>query len=136
MANQPFLAEENTFLRVLEYDLCGAKRYDRFTTLMRVTPIGQHPEFLFLLRDVFRKTDRFFVYQENNVIVMLRETDSAGAVTMARRSRDNCTEEIDIRLSLATFPDDGKSPGELLETLDRRFVQAMQSGRGTIVNHG
>ena len=130
------LAGEGIFRRMLDYDLAGAKRYNRPTTLVRVTPVGSHPEYIIWLQEAARKTDRFFAYQGDNVIVMMRETNSPGALAMTRRTHESCTEEVDLRFALVTFPDDGKSAGELLETLDRRYQKALQSSYGTIVNQG
>lgn len=121
---------------MLDYDLAGARRYNRPTTLVRVTPVGSHPEYIIMLQDAARKTDRFFAYQGDNVIVMMRETDTTGAWAMTRRTHDNCTVEFDLRFALVTFPGDGKSAGELLETLDRRYQQALQSSHGTIIDQG
>ena len=98
-----------------------------------------------ILRNSFRESDTAGRYGGEEFIVILPETGIDAAQqkleslrkqienTMMVISARGQTAAITISAGLASFPQDGGSPGELVALADERMFQAKRSGRNRIV---
>jgi diguanylate cyclase (GGDEF)-like protein len=96
-----------------------------------------------ILRDNVRETDRPIRYGGDEFVVMMPETDHAGAVVMAERIRLAITSakppkpgiELNITASfgVATYPSDGIDAQTLLDAADRAMYGAKARGRNKVV---
>lgn len=120
---------------LVDYELRAAERYRRFVTLMLVASRNGG----FLLKDVLAKTkresDRLFEL-DNEVAILMSETDVAGALTAVERYKSLFSEEIDLRFSVVSFPLDGVNCSDLMGKVFQRLDEAKALECGAVVSHG
>ncbi len=86
-----------------------------------------------------RNTDSIYRYQEGQFIAVLPETDGHSALKMARRVRDaveqgklvqkidgRAARKVSVHTAVVSYPWDGNTPGELLESAHAALRQAQQ----------
>ena len=135
-SNEPVMPRGMGFLRwLLDYELCGAKRYRRFTTLLMVSSAEAEADFELLLRNMMRGSDEFIRQEGSDLAILMPETDSNGALIAINRANRYHGEQLDLRFSVASYPTDGSNSGELLDAAQHRLDIAKRGSPGTIVNH-
>ncbi len=100
-------------------------------------------ELAFLLKNQSRKMDYVCRYGGEEFTVILPQTDKREAFLLAERLRENIknhpfnheeilpSKKLTISLGLATFPEDGASPSELITSSDKMLYQAKHKGKNT-----
>jgi len=92
-----------------------------------------------ILRDTSRDVDCAARYGGEEFVVLMPETEMAGAVEMAERIRTRLAgdavigEALTISVGVAQFPADGETPEALLARADAALYQAKRHGRNRIV---
>ena len=92
-----------------------------------------------ILRDTSRDVDYAARYGGEEFVVLMPETEMAGAVEMAERIRTRLAgdavigEALTISVGVAQFPADGETPEALLARADAALYQAKRDGRNRIV---
>ena len=141
--------------RYLEEELERSRRYNHpfsllFTDLDNLKAINDQSGHLYgsqILRQVakfflseLRKSDKVFRFGGDEFVLVLPETDRKHAVLVAERLAEALpqlelgTEEKKIggvtsSFGSATYPDDGQTGEELLETADKRMYEAKRAGK-------
>ena len=95
-----------------------------------------------ILRDTVRDIDMPARYGGEEFIVLLENTDGAGAVTMGERLRKavekssfkfgDVTVPVTISVGAASFPADGKDKKEIIERSDQALYHAKRTGRNRV----
>jgi diguanylate cyclase (GGDEF)-like protein len=152
------LLNHRTFQGRLDEQLLAAQRYGRRLSVILcdidhfklVNDTYGHPMGDQVLRGVARilakearTTDLVARYGGEEFAVVMPETDTAGAMVIAERIRERIgrlvTEtsqgplKVTMSLGVATFPDDGKTKGELVEKADGGLYHAKRHGRNQCV---
>ncbi|HEV2751864.1 MAG TPA: diguanylate cyclase [Gemmatimonadales bacterium] len=92
-----------------------------------------------ILRETSRDVDYAARYGGEEFVVLMPETEMAGAVEMAERIRARLAgdavigEKLTISVGVAQFPVDGETPEALLARADAALYQAKRDGRNRIV---
>jgi diguanylate cyclase (GGDEF)-like protein len=92
-----------------------------------------------ILRDTSRDVDCAARYGGEEFVVLMPETEMAGAVEIAERIRTRLAgdavigEALTISVGVAQFPADGETPEALLARADAALYQAKRDGRNRIV---
>ncbi len=153
------LTNHRTFQERLEAHLAQAQRYGKQVSLLlcdvdhfkSVNDTYGHPVGDEVLRGLARTllkearaTDVVARYGGEEFAIVMPETESAGAVTIAERIRDRVTRlvydtpqgplRLTISLGTATFPEDAASKGELVERADGCLYHAKRHGRNQTVS--
>ncbi|HYM49482.1 MAG TPA: GGDEF domain-containing protein [Candidatus Limnocylindrales bacterium] len=96
-----------------------------------------------VLRGAVRVGDAVFRFGGDEFVVLLSDTDGAGARVVAQRIQDTYHAmrqvepasgySVSFSIGMATFPKDGATPDSLLAHADVALYQAKRSGHGAIV---
>lgn len=123
--------------QLLDYELRCAKRYRRFVSIIVVAPVNGFMGLKGIFEDdAIRECDQFFEVDDGSAILMT-ETDSAGAVAALERCQVAADDNRDLRFAVVSFPFDGHTAAELLETAHRRLDRAKNMpGRGAAITTG
>jgi hypothetical protein len=126
------LGKGEEYLRdLLDYEIRGAARFRRFTTLVMVTGAGSRLQEN-LMREVFRKSDEIVRFADSKLVILMRETDPNAALKAVDRFKRFCCEEPAFQTSVASFPSDGCYAMDLMRVLEERFqkcgLQNTESG--------
>jgi len=119
---------------VLHYELTCAERYRRFVSIVMVsygqgdTPVRK------VIAEKVRESD-LLAEKNSHLIILMSETDSAGATTAIHRYKTQ-TGEGDLRFSLVTFPNDSGTADSLMEAGERRLSAARADQPGAVVTEG
>jgi diguanylate cyclase (GGDEF)-like protein len=140
----------------LRVECTRARRYDRPISLLLLDvdhfkwindghghPAGDHAlrRVGALLREAFRTTDRICRYGGDEFAVIFPETPRAEAARLAERMRERVAElfpdallprPLTASLGVATLPDDGGGPDELLRAADQALYLAKAAGRNRV----
>ncbi len=96
-------------MTLMEYELARARRYERPLSLAAI-PLSTQVS----ARIPIRLSDLFAISPDGEyVLVMLPETDGAGAGALARRLQESGGAVDDI--TVVTFPDDGVTLSDLID---------------------
>jgi diguanylate cyclase (GGDEF)-like protein len=100
-------------------------------------------ELALLLKDQSRKMDFVCRYGGEEFTIILPETDKQECLTIAERLREDIekhnffqenilpNKKLTVSIGLATFPENGSTPSELIATSDRALYQAKHQGKNT-----
>ena len=121
--------------KFLGYELKSAERYRRFVSLVMVGSDPQESNVKKLLSDTLRNSDVMADFNGAAVILMT-ETNSAGALSAIERYKTKGTENDDLRFSLVTYPSDGGGAEGLLAAAYRRLQKAAAGPPGCVVMTG
>lgn len=109
---------------ILKYEISCAKRYSRYITLLMVSAVENGGRFNDLISGIkIRECDLQFEHDGGSVI-LLNETDVAGAMNVLERFQKSHSGDVDMRASVACFPLDSFSANELLSIAERRLEKA------------
>jgi len=110
---------------LLDYELNQSIRYRRFLSLVMLAPKNgdNRQRFRSILDDFVRCSDPIFSINGTLAIVM-GETDKKGAVKAMERYQETINNVIEVRYSVATFPEDAKDAETLIHTAQRRLETA------------
>ncbi|MCM8795853.1 MAG: sensor domain-containing diguanylate cyclase [Candidatus Omnitrophica bacterium] len=101
-----------------------------------------------LLKAQSRKMDFVCRYGGEEFTIILPQTTKKEAFLLAERLRENIKDHpftheeilpakrLTVSLGVATFPEDGNSPSELISASDKALYQAKQKGKNTTVVYG
>ncbi len=120
---------------LLNYELRSAARYRRFSTLILVASAQGDADLEHLLEDNVRSCDELFPL-ESNAAILMAETDRAGAMVAVDRYKSMCSQEVDLRFAMASYPADSGDPDDLLDTAERRLTEAKKRQFGAVVTQG
>jgi len=105
---------------LLDYELKHSARHRRFVSLVMVSANGNSHKLDKMLNDIVRETDPTFSLP-GSIAVLMGETDSAGANQAIERYREAIGNIVSVNYAIASFPDDGKTFGELMDTAHQRL---------------
>ena len=105
---------------LLDYELKQSIRHRRFVSLVMLSANGNTKNLNRILKDISRDTDPVFLLSDA-IAVLMGETDTAGALRAVERYREMSEGAMDVQYSVASFPDDGRSPDDLIYMAQRRL---------------
>ncbi|MFC1737280.1 hypothetical protein ACFL1X_14305 [Candidatus Hydrogenedentota bacterium] len=117
---------------LLEYELRCSERYRRFLSVVMLKSGKETVDFRNLFGDLVRDSDVLFEL-EGKAMVLMSETDQTGAMNAVTRFKTMCNGALDVRYSVAVFPADGRSAGNLMDTGQRRLELAQAQTAGAVV---
>jgi hypothetical protein len=88
-----------------------------------------------LLKNTVRASDQLFTFNGQSAVLMAY-TSKYEARKAAERYQTRCNGEVDVRYSIASYPDDGGVVADILKTAEQRLVQAKRAGFGAIITGG
>ncbi len=113
------------FERLLDYELSQSLRHRRYLSLVMLSLKDSRQEVLELLINGLRRSDEVF-FHEGRFVVMMGKTSKSEAIRAVHRYSVELEGCLDMRCSVSSFPEDGKTPRELLGVLQNRLAKAMQ----------
>ena len=119
--------------RLTDYEIRCSERYRRFFSLVFMTSGNGQVEFRKLLGDLLRTSDEF-IELEGFSSILMSETDKTAALEAVSRFEELQMGSVDVRYSIASFPEDGKSSLELLLRASDRLDKAKDRDEGAIVS--
>lgn len=120
---------------LLDYEIRVSGRYRRFATLIIVGSEDSATDIVDLLIGHIRASDEIFDLDSTAAIVM-SDTDSSDALVAVRRYKSRCSNGVDLRFGIASYPSDARDSGELLSTAHRRLGEARNRQYGAVVFSG
>ena len=131
------MEEKVGFLRkFLRYELKAAERYRRFVSLVMVTSPNQNGKAPRVLSDTLRNSDIMADF-DGDAIILMSETNSAGALSAIERYKSKNADAADLRFSLVTYPSDGGGAEGLIAAGCRRLQKAVNSEEdGSVIMTG
>jgi GGDEF domain-containing protein len=118
---------------LLGYELRGAARHRYFVSVVMMAPLQEKISMARLLKDTIRASDQIFTLNGEAVIVMAHTANNE-AQKAVERYRRMCNGQVDVRYSIATYPDDGGTVADILKTAEQRLAQAKRGEFGTVVS--
>lgn len=70
---------------------------------------------------------------DHSLVVMMGETDKNDALCAVKRYTNFFMNQLDLRFSVATYPEDGIKPDVLIDTAYKRLNKARGATCGTII---
>lgn len=119
--------------RLTDYEIRCSERYRRFFSLVFMTSGNGALEFKKILGDLLRTSDEF-IELEGFASILMSETDKEAALEAVNRFEEMQHGSVDVRYSVASFPEDGKSSLELLLRASDRLDKARDRDEGAIVS--
>jgi diguanylate cyclase (GGDEF)-like protein len=92
-----------------------------------------------ILRETAREVDCAARYGGEEFCLMLPETPTTGAVTLAERIRARVEaqnfagQKITVSIGVASFPTDGDTPDAVIAAADEALYQAKREGRNRVI---
>lgn len=123
------------FDRVMNYAVRVADRYGRNLSLVCMASGNGAVAYRKFLEGRTRESDEIQVFRDSAAILM-GETDRAGALKAVDRLRGTGGRDVDIRFSVASFPEDGDAAVAIFTKASRRLEYARSGGPGTVVSEG
>jgi len=120
---------------LLGYELRGAARHRYFVSVVMMAPHDEKISMIQLLKNTVRASDQFFTVEGESAVLMAH-TARDEARKAVERYRNRCNGEVDVRYSIASYPDDGGAVADILKTAEQRLIQAKRAGFGAIVSGG
>lgn len=129
--------EELGFLnKFLGYELKSAERYRRFVSLVMVrASTVTNGNLRQILSDTLRTSDVMADF-DGAAVILMSETNSAGALAAIERYKAKGGSYDDLRFSVVTYPSDGGGPDGMISTAFRRLQKASAANPGTIIMTG
>lgn len=100
---------------LLDYEVKQSRRHRRFVSLVMFSANGNTNTLDSLLEGVVRDSDPLF-FLSHAIAVIMGETDTAGAQKAIDRYRKMVSNSMDVKYAVASFPEDGKAPEDLIQT--------------------
>ena len=120
---------------LLDYELnCAARHRSAAALLMVSSGKGQVNLKEFLTRSI-RKSDAFFSVNGGAALLM-GKTKLDGALEAVDRYRQLCEGKTDLRFGLACYPNDGRTPADIVDVATRRVEMAKSLDFGALVSDG
>ena len=126
-------SETYTFERLLDYELSQSVRHRRYMSVVMFCLKDSCRELTELLREDVRQSDEMFFYKDHFVVLM-GTTSKSEAIEAVNRYGVDLDGYLDMRCSISSFPDDGKTSSELLNILKQRLKKAMTLDHGSFVS--
>ena len=121
---------------LLDYELTQSIRHRRYLSLVMLSSKEEGSEKPhMILNKMVRSTDPVFAVN-GTLAVLMGDTNSAGALKAVERYRGEINRSVDVRYSIASFPDDAKETEELMHTAYSRLETAKGLEADTIVTWG
>ena len=121
---------------LLDYEVIQSARHRRFVALVMLSPKKSSEQLLTrILAGMIRHSDTYFSIN-GYVAVLMGETDRAGALMAVKRYQELVNGAIDVRYSVASFPDDVKETSKIINTAYRRLEAAHTLDSGAVVAEG
>lgn len=149
----PAAAERAAFNRLFAAEIERAARYGRHCSLAlldihhlrrandaRGRDLGDSliAQIHDLIRQQLRQSDQVFRYGGDEFVLILPETDFAGAATVARRICEQADElcrklslptDVRLRAGVSSFPQDAEEPKQLFLIADSRLRESKRAGQ-------
>ena len=122
----------NILERLLDYELSQSMRHRRYLSLVILFFEDCHEQMDVLLRPGLRRSDAVY-FSGDMAVVLMGATPKSEAIKAVNRYGNEFDGRLNIRCSVSSFPDDGKTAGELFNISRRRMKKAMQLEYGAIV---
>ena len=120
----------------MDYELTQSARHRRFLSLVMISPKKSSEQLLTrILAGMIRHSDTYFSIN-GSVVVLMGETDGAGALMAVKRYQELINGAIDVRYSVTSFPDDVKETSKIINTAYRRLEAAHALDSGAVVAEG
>ena len=110
----------NSLEWLLDYELKQSVRHRRFVSIVMLSANGNSKNLNRILKDIGRNTDPVFLLTDS-IAVLMGETDTVGALKAVERYREMIEGAMDVQYSVASFPNDGRSPDDLIHTAQHRL---------------
>lgn len=115
----------------LGYEQRLAARYRFFVSIVMISSLKKEVSVRQLLKNTLRNCDELYVLDEG-IALLMPHTSLKDALTAVDRFKDLCSERVDLRFSIASYPGDAASLNLLARAEDR--LEAARRGRfGEIV---
>ena len=121
--------------RLLDYELKQSIRHRRFVSLVILTVNGNSNKLKKILEGIVRDSDPIF-YLPECLAVLMGETENDGAQHAIERYRKAIGGTVKVKYAVASFPEDGKAVGELMNAANRRLDIAKASDSGPVNAEG
>jgi len=125
-------SDKENFKFLLDYELRQCVRHRRYMSLVMMSLKNGHQKMIKVIRSRMRQSDVVSFF-EGFTLVLMADADKLEAVSAAARYGNDFDGCLDIRCSVSTFPDDGKTWNELSDVSQRRMKKAMKLNRGAVV---
>jgi len=120
------------FDRVMNYAVRVAERYSRSLSLVCIASGNGPVSYRKCLEGRTRESDEFQEFR-NSAAILMGETDRAGALKAVERLGKTCGRDVDLRFSVASFPEDGEAAFAIFTKASRRLEHARNGGPGSVV---
>jgi len=118
----------------LEHEQRLAARYQFYVSIVLVAPKVDGISVRQILSETLRACDDVFIV-EDGIGILMPHTNLQDAMKAVERYKDFCTDRIDLRFSVATYPTDDAALG-LLQRAQTRLEAAKNGDLGTVVATG
>jgi len=151
------LNNRRRFLELVDEAIARAERFDRRVSILMVDadhfksvndnyghPVGDLvlKKIAGILQEEARRVDVVGRFGGEEFIAMLDETNTAGALQVAERMRqevESCViqgefgrVDVTVSMGLATYPEHGSSVGQLIDEADKALYSAKENGRNQV----
>ena len=121
------VGDERLFRELIRYELLNSRRYGRRTTLVGLFAPRLKVDLEPLVRSLFRRSDFLYTESRRRMAILMRDTGSTGANAAIERVREHFLEQLELRASIVSFPDDREDAEGLLRVLMRRLSTSRRS---------
>lgn len=120
---------------LLNYELTQSVRHRRYLSLVMLSSEESSEKPRMILNKMVRSSDPLFAVN-GTIAVLMGDTNNVGALKAVERYRGEINRSVDVRYSVASFPDDAKGTEELIHTAYRRLETAKGLEADAIVSWG
>lgn len=128
------MPDKNDLERQLQHEQRLAARYRFFVSIVMIAPQETGVCVRQLLSETLRECDEVYVLDEG-VAILMPHTTLHDAMSAVDRYKAFCTDRIDLRFSIATYPTDNTA-ADLLARARARLSEAKLGGSGEVIACG
>ncbi|MCX5772281.1 MAG: hypothetical protein NTZ09_18685 [Candidatus Hydrogenedentes bacterium] len=126
------LRTREQFEWLLGYELLVAARHRHFVTVLMVASCEGGIGVLQLLRETLRSCDGCLEEDGKSAVLMVHTTAEQARQAISR-FKERCSNLIDFRYSIASYPQDAGMACDLMGICEQRLDRAMRAGFGAVV---
>ena len=120
---------------LLNYELTQSIRHRRYLSLVMLSSEEGPDKPRMILNKMVRSSDPFFAVN-GSFAVLMGDTNGESALKAVERYRREINGSVDVRYSVASFPDDAKETEGLMHTAYRRLETAKGLEADAVVSWG
>jgi len=126
------LSTHEQFEWLLGHELLVAARHRHFVTVLMVASCEGGIGVLQLLREALRSCDACLEENGKSAVLMVHTT-AEQARQAIKRFKGRCSNLIDFRYSIVSYPKDAGMAGDLMDICEERLDRAKRAGFGAVV---